>query len=183
MTRKPKPPAAAPEVAPAQKPAVLEGSLKTATVTDAGIELIVRLRNPGGRALHYISEVRALPYDPVSRKLTVRLSDEGSQPPPASLGKLPDFRAIDPESEAEISLALPPRLIRFSHQPNAAGQLVLEELKIVEATQIEVAIGWADTPFYADPRKTDDKRMPAARWQQGELRVVGDMRSQKPAGV
>ena len=46
-----------------------------------------------------------------------------------------------------------------------------------EETGIEVAVGWADTPYYADPRKTDDKRMPTAQWQQGELHVVSDTSS------
>jgi hypothetical protein len=181
MTRKPtRRPAS--KVARVSKPARLEGSLKTATVTDTGIELVVRLHNPGGRALHYIAEVRGLPYDPVSRKLTVRLSDEGRQHLPASLNKHPEFRVVDPESEAEIKLTLPGRLIRFADQPDASGELVLEELRIAEATQIEVAVGWADTPYYEDPRKTNDKRLPTARWQQGELHVFSDTRSQEHVG-
>jgi hypothetical protein len=157
------------------RPPRLEGSVKTARVTERGIELVLRVRNPGARALHYISDVRVLRYDPATQRLTVRLSDDGLEVLPGIMAKLPQFRAVDPQSEAEFSIELPEKIVKLSEAPAPPGELSLQEHRIADAKEIDIDIAWADTPFYQDPRSHDDKQLPAARWQQGELRVSHKM--------
>jgi len=70
-------------------------------------DLAVRLSNKSKRALHYISDARAVRYDPAAKRLTIALSDEGRELIPLAVQKLPVIRHIDPESEAEIRLSIP----------------------------------------------------------------------------
>jgi hypothetical protein len=160
----------------------LEGSMKSARQTERGLELVLRLRNSGDRALHYISDVRGLHYDPATRRLTVRLTDQGRVLIPSVAAKLPRFRVIDPNSDSELTLEVPQKIVKLSDTPAPPGELTLEEQRIADATVIDVDIAWADTPFYQDPRGHDDKRMPAERWQQGQLRVSHQMDSPPQRG-
>jgi hypothetical protein len=161
------------EKKPDEKPTPPEGTLKATKITDRGMELVVRLRNPGNRALHYISDVRALRYEPANKRLIVRLSDEGRTVIPGAMFMLPSFRVIDPNSNVEIKIDLPETIVKLAESATPSGEVAFEEQKIIDAQVIEVDIAWADTPFYMDPRESDDGRLPTARWQQDELRVSG----------
>jgi hypothetical protein len=158
----------------------LEGAVKSARLTDRGLELIVRLSNPGSRALHYISEVRALRYDPATRWLNVRLSDNGLMVLPGIIANIPQIRVVDPQSEAEFSVSLPEKIVKLSETPVPPGELALEEHRIADAAEIAVDVAWADTPLYQDTRPHDgDDRPSIARWQQDELRLSYTM-DQRP---
>ena len=60
---------------------------------------------------------------------------------------------------------------------------------IADADEVVVNIGWADTPYYADPRKSKKQVMPTERWEQGKLKLTHKIkpdkkppRSKKPRG-
>jgi len=158
------------KTSPIDPPKPMTGSVKSMKMTDSGMEVLIRLQNPNTRAMHYISDVRALDYDPATKNLTVRLSDQGLTVIPSMVSMRPTFRFVDPESEAEILISLPQTIVKLG-QPSATGQVTLEEHRIADASEIAIDIAWADTQFYEDTRPSDSKELPAARWQQGKLRV------------
>jgi hypothetical protein len=149
------------------KPDAIRVSLKSIgrTDDDKEVEFVVRLSNSATRALHYISDVRATRYDPVTKTLTLSLSDEGRVAIPMTVDKLPVFRHIDPGSEVEIRLKVPDRVIKFSRTA-PPGELAFETHHLSDAETVVIDIAWADVPYYKDTRKTDDQRFPSVRWQQ-----------------
>lgn len=157
-------------------PDALKASIKSMEQSDNDIELVVRLSNTAKRALHYIADVRATKYDPVTKTLTLSLSDEGRQVIPGAIGKLPIFRYIDPESDAEIRLKVPNRLIKLSRTA-PPGELAFETHQLSDVGEVAIDIAWADVPYYKDTRLTDDMRLPAARWQQHKAHAAKRLRT------
>jgi hypothetical protein len=153
------------------KPDDLKASIESMDRADDDLEFVVRLSNTATRALHYIADVRATKYDPATRTLTLSLSDEGREVIPGAISKLPVFRRIDPGSEAEILLRVPNRLIKLSRTA-PPGELAFETHQLSEAREVVIEIAWADVPYYKDTRVKDDKRLPAARWEQHKARAT-----------
>ncbi len=155
------------------KPDAIRVSLKSIgrSDDDKEIEFVVRLSNSATRALHYISDVRATKYDPATKTLTLSLSDEGRVVIPATVGKMPVFRHIDPGSEAEIRLRVPDRVIKLSRTA-PPGELAFETHHLSDAETIVIDVAWADVPYYKDTRKTDDKQLPSVHWQQHVSRAT-----------
>ncbi|HEV2837217.1 MAG TPA: hypothetical protein VGW58_18000 [Pyrinomonadaceae bacterium] len=144
---------------------------KTGRKTPGEMEVVVRMTNDADRALHYISDVRATRYDPSTKTLVVALSDEGREVIPGAIMKLPVFRRIDPRSTAEIRLRVPDRIIKLSRSA-PPGELAFETHQLSDAQEVVVEVAWADVPYYKDTRaKADDKRLPAARWEQHKART------------
>jgi hypothetical protein len=164
------------------KPDALKASIKSMDRSDDYIELVVRLSNNATRALHYIADVRATKYDPETKTLRLSLSDEERQVIPGTIGKLPVFRHIDPESTAEIKLRVPNRLIKLSRTV-PPGKLAFETHQLSDVEEVVVGIAWADVPYYTDTRARDDMRLPAARWQQHKAQATKLLRpGRKPKG-
>lgn len=157
------------------KPDALKASIRSFKQTDDQIEVVTRLSNTTTRALHYIADVRATRYDPGTKTLTLSLSDEGRELIPSTINKLPEFRHIDPGSEAEIRLRVPKRIVKLSRTA-PPGELAFETHPLSDAAEVVVEIAWADTPYYRDTRKTDDRRLPAARWEQHKTRTTRRLR-------
>ena len=157
------------------KPDALKAAIKSMEPADGNIELVVRLSNSATRALHYIADVRATKYDPATKTLTLSLSDEGRQVIPGAIGKLPVFRFIDPQSDADIRLRVPNRIIKLSRTV-PPGELAFETHQLSDVQEVVVDIAWADVPYYKDTRAKDDARLPAARWQQHKTRATKLMR-------
>lgn len=157
------------------KPDALRASIQSMERSDNSVELVVRLSNTATRALHYIAEVRATRYDPDTKTLTLSLSDEGRQVIPGAISKLPVFRYIDPESEAEIRLRVPDRLIKLSRTA-PPGELAFETHQLSDVQEVVIEVAWADVPYYKDTRVTGDMRLPAARWQQHKARATKRLR-------
>ncbi|PFV80062.1 hypothetical protein COL05_15770 [Bacillus sp. AFS059628] len=155
-------------------PDALKASIKSAKRTDENIELVVRLSNTATRALHYIVDVRTRKYDPETRTLTLSLSDEGREVIPSAFATLPEFRYIDPESDAEILLKVPEKLIILS-STDPLGELAFEVHQLSDTEEVVVEVGCADVPFYKDTRVKVDMQLPAARWQQHKVRVTKRM--------
>ncbi len=162
------------------KPESLKVSLKSMKPTDKEFKFVLRLSNKADRALHYISDVRRTKYDPQTRTLTLCLSDEGREVIPGIMSKLPEFRFIDPNSDAEIELRLPNKIVKLSRSA-PPGELAFETHQLSEAEKIEVEVAWADIPYYKDTRKLkEDGRLPAARWEQHKARAIKDIPGRKP---
>ncbi len=153
------------------KPDAITASLKSMKQSDDDIELVVRLSNTATRALHYIADVRTIKYDPDTKTLTVSLSDEGRKVILSTIDKLPEFRYIDPESDAEIRLRMPNKLIKLSRTASP-GDLAFETHQLSDVEEVVIDVAWADVPYYKDTRVSDDKRLPAARWQQYKARAT-----------
>ncbi len=156
----------------------LQASVKSAKKKKDGMEIVVSVHNPTGRALHYISSVRALNYDSATKTLRVGLSDKGLTLIPGGVAMLPLFRVIDPHSDAEFALTLPKTIVKLADaQPGS--ELAFEEHTIADAEEITVDIAWADTPFYEDPRDTKSQELPASKWEQDSTRIVVKERKER----
>lgn len=153
----------------------LKAAVKTLERVDNDIRCVIRLENKAKRALHYIGDVRATRYDPTTKTLTLSLSDEGREVIPGAMSKLPEFRYIDPESEAEVELRIPKKIVKLSRSA-PPGELAFETHMLAEAEKIVVEVAWADIPYYKDTRRKEkDKRLPAARWQQYEAKATKNL--------
>lgn len=157
----------------------LKASIKSANRTEDSIEVVVRLSNTAARALHYIADVRRRWYDPETGTLTLSLSDEGREVIPGAIAKLPEFRYIDPESDAEIQLKVPNRLVKLSRKA-PPGELAFEAHQLSDAKEVVVEVAWADVPYYNDTRVKDNMRLPAARWQQHKVCVAVQLEENRP---
>jgi hypothetical protein len=154
------------------RPDALQGAIVDARMVERGAELVVRLQNTADRALHYIADVRGLRFDPATRTVYVRLTDEGRVLAPGVAEILPEIRYIDPGSEAELQVRLPETIVKLAEpQAGEPRRLAFEKHRIADAEEIVLEIAWADTPLYLDPRPTTDPRLPAVRWQQQTLTI------------
>jgi hypothetical protein len=156
---------------PPNEPRGLEGSVESMVEVEDGVNLVVRLRNPLDRALHYISDVRGMIFDPTTNRLQVRLSERGLQTPLTSIPMQPRFRVIDPRSEALITIKLPETIVKLTETPTPTGDARFQEYRTVDATSIEVDIAWAETPYYPDPREASRTENPFTSWEQDSLRI------------
>ncbi len=162
------------------KPSSLKASIKSMKPVNDELEFVIRLSNTAKRALHYIADVRATRFDPSTKTLTLALSDEGRQVIPDAISKLPVFRYIDPESEAEVQLRVPKKLVKLSRTA-PPGELAFETHQLSDVEQVIVEVAWADVPYYKDTRvKKGDMRLPAARWEQHKARAKKRLHPGKP---
>jgi hypothetical protein len=157
----------------------LQGTVTSTCSTARGLVIVIHLRNDSDRALHYVADVRAIKYDPVTRRLEVRLSDEGRTVIPGAVNIRPRFHYIDPGAEAELTLVLPNEIVMLAPPPDPERRTVaFQKHRIADAEELEIYIAWADTPYYEDTRDTEEtrdaanRRYPVARWQQHEARIV-----------
>lgn len=153
-----------------------KSEIRSVTFTERGGEVIVRLRNDNDRAVHYIADVRAMLFDPATRRLTIRLSDAGRTRVAGIASIEPDFRYIDPHSDAELKLLLPPTMVKLAATAGPGDEVRFEEHAPANATEIVVEIGWADTPYYEDPRGQATDAYPTALWEQGRVVASSKLR-------
>ena len=154
---------------PRQEPPNLEGAVEKMAETTDGVELSVRIRNPLNRAIHYIADVRGILFDPATRRLRVQLSDQGRELVPGGLMILPRFRTVDPNSETVMTVRLPKTIVKLAEATSPTGDVLFEEHTIANANEIELDIGWSDTPFYPDPREKSRTVPPVADWEKQTL--------------
>jgi hypothetical protein len=150
----------------------LEAEVQSMSETEDGFEITIKLRNPLDRAVHYISSVRAMIFDPANRRFRVQLSDRGREQPPGGMAVEPTFRTIDPHSEALATVRVPKTIVKLADTPSPPGDVLLEEHAIADATSIELEIGWADTPYYTDPREKTRGTEPISAWEQRSARTT-----------
>ena len=140
--------------------------------TEDSVEIAVRLRNPLDRPVHYIADVRGILFDPATRRLRVQLSDQGRELVPGLASMEPQFRTVDPESEAVATIRLPKTIVKLAETQSPEGDVLFEEHAIADADEIELEIGWADTPYYEDPREKTRGEAPISAWEQDAARVT-----------
>jgi hypothetical protein len=151
----------------------LSAVVESVEETERWLEIRVQLRNSADRALHYISDVRRILYDPDTRALSVHLSDEGREVILHPAVRPPTFRYIDPGAQAEITLRLPQSISKLGTPPDPERRQVnFVRQRIADAEEVTVEIAWADVPFYEDPRAGDAKELPTVRWQQHRLQTT-----------
>ncbi len=134
------------------------------------IAVRVELANESDRTVHAYRQSRRLLYDDATRTLRVGLTDRHADASSdASTFVLPQFTAVDPHGTTAIELRLPRVLTRIAGA-NDQGAPVIERFRIDEADDVEVEVGWSDTPFYRDPRpKPAAEAHPAAQLRTWEL--------------
>jgi hypothetical protein len=150
----------------------LEARPETIKETEDAFEVAVRLRNPLDRAVHYIADIRGMIFDPATRRLRVMLSDQGFEPMPGSMGVEPRFATVDPQSETVATIRLPKTIVKLAETPSPQGEVLFEEHAVGDAEAIDVEIGWADTPYYGDPREKTRGAAPVADWEQHTAHVT-----------
>lgn len=144
-----------------------QASIASVEPNERGLQIRIQLRNQADRALHYISAVRGLAYDPATKHLTIRLTDEGRAIVPGAANVRPPMRFIDPAAEAEITVQVPAQISKLAPSPDGDNRRVaFERHRIADAADVTIEIGWADVPFYEDPRPRDTTVMPSVHWQQ-----------------
>jgi len=136
------------------------GRITEVAVSARELDVTLRLKNAGDRALHYIADIRTIRFDPATGRLVVGLSDEGRVLVPSMASVHPNIKVIDPDSEAELMLALPLQIRKLANAPAADGFAAFEDQDLTAATEIVVEVAWSDTPYYNDPRPTETGRMP-----------------------
>jgi hypothetical protein len=157
---------------PEKEPASPQASVEEMSELEDAFELAVRIRNPLDRAIHYISDVRGVIFDPATRRVRVKLSEQGMDLPPGGIAMEPRFRRIDPHSEAVVTVRLPKTIVKLAEAPSADNDVRFEEHTIAEADQIDLDIGWSDTPYYQDPREKTRGAKPFSSWEKQSLRVT-----------
>jgi hypothetical protein len=134
------------------------------------VVLDIGISNSATRTMHLYASPRKIEYDPASRNLTVTLSDENTAELPGGTFVHPRFTSVDGGGSTVIRVMLPrviTRLVQATDLPSAQT----EALAIHEATTVEVAVAWSDTPYYPDPRPAEySARAQLARWQLGVAR-------------
>ena len=154
-------------------PDALKATLHAFKPIGDNVDVTVRLKNSASRALHYISDIRAIRYDPTTRTLTISFSDQGRDPLPSTITKVPQFRFVEPQSEVEINHRIPDRIVKFSRTA-PPGKIAFETHSFADMEHVVVEVGWADVPFYKDTRKTraKEQRHPSTRWEQHQARAT-----------
>jgi hypothetical protein len=156
----------------------LLASLEQITLRAAEIELMIRLDNPDTqRAKHYISDVRGISFDETTGSFVVRLTDQGAALVRRSVYLLPSFSRVDPSATALLSLRLPDSIIRMRIPDSPGIEVELERHELSLAAEIEVVIGWSDTPFYVDPRERTSDQLSVAAWETDQTRFIVPSRS------
>jgi len=156
-------------------------SLDRMTRKRGQVELRLRLDNPRtDRALHYVSQPRAIVRDDATGTFEVRLTDEGREPIPGAVDLLPSFDRVDPSSTALLTVNLPDTIVRMSPTSGPNGEIQVEELSLSADATIEVVIGWSDTAYYPDPRvRMGTLGAPHSGWEQAQCRLVVPPRAAK----
>ncbi len=143
------------------------GQITEVAPTKTSLDVTFRLKNEADRALHYIAEVRTIRFDPATKRLVAGLSDAGRVLIPMMVNRIPDIKAIDAGSEAELKLALPTHIRMLAPAPAADGSAAFESHDLTTATEVVVEVAWSDVPYYPDPRPSDGERMPTEHWAKG----------------
>lgn len=148
----------------------LTGTIEGLTARGEVFQLRVRLDNHADRSLHFIARVRALDFDSDTRQLTVRLHDQGRRVIPGAANVAPQTQFIDPGASTEINVELPNEITKLIASPDGdLAKVAFIKHRIVDAATVAVTVGWADVPYYEDPRPSDETVLPSVLWQQHRL--------------
>lgn len=141
-----------------------------ARIDDDGskLHLTVEVENPSSRTLHLYRTLRALRYDPASRRLEVQLSDRGLEEP-LMLGNFifPRFTSVDPHGRTSFTVPVPRVITRVRPGQVDVRTPEIEALPAHEAQLVDIEIAWSGTPFYRDPRPNRGPRAMLVAWAQG----------------
>jgi len=151
----------------------LGAQLRSVRELDDALEVVVDIGNDTDRSLHYIAEVRAIDYDPETRRLHLRLSDRGRALFIETAMVEPTFRTVEPHGQASLVLSLPRTIIRLAPLAEPSPEPRFEEQRIAEAIEVEVEIGWSGSPYYADVRA---RAQPPGAWEEGTARSALSVR-------
>jgi hypothetical protein len=132
------------------------------------LRLTIAVENPSTRTLHLYRTLRAVRYDPMTKRLEVQLSDRGLEEP-YWLGTFvfPRFTSVDPGGRTTFTVSVPRVITRI--KPGQANVLTpeIEALPAHEAEIVDIELAWSGTPFYRDPRPNRGPRAMLVAWAQG----------------
>jgi len=139
--------------------------LKTATTEIHGKKLVIKITvtNPSARVLHAYGSIRRLFYNNLTKKLTLYLHDQHLTEHEEKLYsphlRQPRFVPLEANADTVIKLTMDPVLNRMRSANERGGGPIFEELRVAEATDIDVEIAHQDTPFYYNPSKGNAKQL------------------------
>ncbi|HTU13018.1 MAG TPA: hypothetical protein VMG08_19165 [Allosphingosinicella sp.] len=162
------------------------GTIRSVDFSKRGAEVTLRLRNDDSRPVHYISSVRTIRFDPATKRVVVGLSDEGRVVIPGAADVHPNFSYIDPGSEAELQLVLPPRIVKLAEGPLPDDEVRFEQHDLADADEIVVEVAWSDIPYYEDVRAQEralERNRPGAElWMKGKTVMAAPMPGRESGG-
>lgn len=124
----------------------------------------IKVENPTDRTLYAYGSVRRLFYDNNTKKLTLYLHDQHLTAEEEKIVsphlKQPRFAPLEADAKTDIKLTIPPvyNRVRTAAERGGSGPLT-EELRVAEATEVEVEIACQDTPFYYNPKKDNARQL------------------------
>ena len=136
------------------------------------ISLAINLHNPLDRAAHYIADVRGIAFDEATGRVEVLLTDEGRELVPGGMLVEPRFNRVDPGADAQFTVHIPTSIVRMVPSDPPGAEVRVEEVEIGPDMEIEVALGWSDTPFYPDPRDRAAGQSTLQNWERSRVRVT-----------
>jgi hypothetical protein len=78
---------------------------------------------------------------------------------------------------------LPKTIVKLSGAPSPTGETTFEEHEVAAADEIELEIGWSDTPYYRDPRDKSRGNYPISSWEKQSLVVTYTPRPERDAQI
>ena len=124
----------------------------------------IEVVNNADRTIYAYGSVRRLFYDNNTKKLTLYLHDQHITPEEEKIVsphlKQPRFVPLEADTKSNIKLTISPvyNRVRTAAERGGSGPLT-EELRVAEATEIEVEIASQDTPFYYNPKEDNARQL------------------------
>lgn len=139
--------------------------LKTVTTSLEKDKFVVKVKmmNPENRTLYVYGSARRIFYDNATGKLTLYLHDHHLSEEEEELIsphlRQPRFVPLEAGTETEVRITLNPILNRIRSAAERGSGPLFEELRILEAKEIEFEIAYQDTPFYYNPNIDNSKQL------------------------
>jgi hypothetical protein len=136
-----------------------EIQLKKVTTSMKNDRVLVNIKidNPLDRTLYAYAKPRRILYNNATGKLTLALHDQHLAENVDYIRDIhqPHMVPLEGKTETEIKLDLPPVINRLRPASERGNGPLTEQLRIAEATEIDIEIAHQDTPFYYDPKKSN----------------------------
>jgi hypothetical protein len=142
----------------------------------------LKLRNHSDRTLYAYSSPRKIQYDADTSRVRLVLHDEEANPIVESHLRRPHLLELEPESETEMRIELPPQIARLrAASETKKGRPEVEQIPVEEATSVDIELAYAANPFYySSAEETMGEQL--RRWTDGQLRATVQTKPPRRSG-
>ena len=132
--------------------------LLSARAAVEGDDFVIRVmvKNSSSRTLYAYGSVRRALYDNATHKLSLQLHDHGYAPEEENVVaphlKQPRIVPLEGNVDTELKITLVPLMRRIRPASERGTGELFEELRVSEATVVELEVAHQDTPFYYNPK-------------------------------